>query len=120
VILLGNLGKDPEIKTLDNGQKVASFSLATSETYKDKNTGERVNKSEWHNVSFWGGIADVCEKYLKKGSQIYLEGKIQTRSYEKDGDVKYVTNIIGNTLQMLGSSKTEFNSNEDEKDDLPF
>jgi single-strand DNA-binding protein len=101
-ILIGNLGKDPEIRTIDSGRKVATFSLATTESYKDKN-GERVDQTEWHNIVFWGPIADVIEKYLKKGSQIYVEGKIRTRSYEdKEGVKKYITEIVGDKMTMLG------------------
>ena len=136
VILVGNLGKDPEIRTLESGRKVANFSLATTETYKDKN-GERVDATEWHNIAFWGPIADVIEKYLKKGSQIYLEGKIRTRSYEdKEGVKKYITEILGDKLTMLGGGPrsgeaSSTSSNEktaqpvgqtfaNEDDDLPF
>jgi len=104
-ILVGNLGKDPEIRTIENGRKVATFSLATTESYKDKN-GERVDQTEWHNIVFWGPIADVIERYLKKGSQIYVEGKIRTRSYEdKDGNKKYITEILGDKMTMLGAPK---------------
>ncbi|HEX8547867.1 MAG TPA: single-stranded DNA-binding protein [Cytophagaceae bacterium] len=142
VILVGHLGKDPEIRALESGRKVANFTLATTESYKDKN-GERVDSTEWHNISFWGPIADVIEKYLKKGSQIYVEGKIRTRSYEdKDKVKKYVTEIVGNTMTMLGkpgdgsgnsntsSRNSDGNSNidtlspslvsDDDSDDLPF
>lgn len=101
VILVGNLGKDPEIKAFDNGRKVAKFPLATSESYTDRN-GQRVEKTEWHNVVFWGNIAEVLEKYVKKGSQIYVEGKLATRSYEQDGVKKYITEIEGLSMTMLG------------------
>ena len=85
VILLGNLGKDPEVRRLDDGRGVANFSLATSETYKNK-AGEKVTNTEWHNVVLWSPLADIAESYLKKGSQVYIEGKISNRSYEdKDG-----------------------------------
>ena len=101
-ILVGNLGKDPEVRAIEGGRKVANFSLATTESYKDKN-GERVDNTEWHNIVFWGPIVDVIEKYLKKGSQIYVEGKIRTRSYDdKEGVKKYTTEIVGQTLTMLG------------------
>ena len=83
VILLGNLGKDPEVKTSDAGQIRASFSVATSETYNDKTSGEKKTVTEWHNVTFWNQLAEICEKYLKKGSQVYIEGKIQTRSMKR-------------------------------------
>ena len=112
VILLGHLGKDPELRVLDSGKKVARFSLATTESYKDKN-GERVDRTEWHNISFWGPIADVIEKYLKKGSQIYMEGKLTTRSYDdKEGVKKYITEIEGQTMTMLGGKPSGNNGAE--------
>lgn len=100
VILVGNLGKDPEVRTLENGRKVANFSLATSESYKDRN-GERVERTEWHNIVFWGPVADVIERYVKKGSKLYVEGKLRTRSYEQDGVKKYITEIDGQSMTML-------------------
>lgn len=104
VILLGNVGKDPEIRVLESGRKVASFPLATSETYKDKN-GEKVESTEWHNVVFWGPVADVFEKYVKKGTQLYMEGKLRTRSYEsKEGVKKYSTEVLGDTMTLLGGA----------------
>jgi single-strand DNA-binding protein len=101
VILVGNLGKDPEVMTFDNGVKKASFSLATSESYKNKE-GQRVDQTEWHNIILWRGLADVAERYLKKGNQVYIEGKIKTRSYEQDGQKKYITEIYGDNMTMLG------------------
>ncbi|GAB1404493.1 MAG: single-stranded DNA-binding protein [Lentimicrobiaceae bacterium] len=101
VILVGNLGKDPEIVNFDNGVKKASFSLATNDSYKNRD-GQEVDRTEWHNIVMWRGLADVAEKYLKKGSQIYMEGSIRTRSYEKDGQKRYVTEIECNELTMLG------------------
>lgn len=104
VILVGNLGKDPEIRAIDGGRKVANFTLATTETYKNKN-GEKVDQTEWHNVVFWGPIAEVIERFLKKGSQIYVEGKIRTRSYDdKDGNKRYITEILGEQMTMLGKA----------------
>jgi single-strand DNA-binding protein len=97
-ILIGNLGSDPEVKTTSTGKQVASFSLATSERYKDKTTGETKSITDWHNVTLWGNIAEIAGKYLKKGSKIYLEGKIKTRSYESNGVKKYITEIIGDNL----------------------
>ena len=123
VILIGHLGKDPEVRTLDNGVKVARFSMATTESYKDKNTGERVDNTEWHNVTLWRGVAEVAERFLKKGSQIYLEGKLQTRSYEQDGVTKYVTDIIGSTMTMLGGNSggdSNTPAPQDDGNDLPF
>jgi single-strand DNA-binding protein len=102
VILVGHLGKDPEVRTLDNGTKVARFSLATTESYKDKNTGNRVDNTEWHNIVVWRALADICERFLKKGSQIYIEGKLQTRSYEKDNITRYSTEIVARDMTMLG------------------
>lgn len=107
VILVGNLGKDPEVRSIESGAKVASFSLATSETYKTKD-GQKVEQTEWHNIVVWRGLADVAEKYLKKGSQIYLEGKIRTRSWDdKEGKKKYITEIIGDTFTMLGGKRDD-------------
>ena len=92
VILVGNLGRDPEVRTLESGVKVARFSLATTESYNDRNTGQRVDQTEWHNIVLWRRTAEIAEKYLKKGNQVYLEGKLQTRSYQdKDGITKYST-----------------------------
>jgi single-strand DNA-binding protein len=102
VILVGHLGKDPEVRSLENGAKVANFSLATTESYKDKNTGERIDNTEWHNIVVWRGLADVAERFLKKGSLVYIEGKLQTRSYEKDGVTRYSTDIQARELTMLG------------------
>ena len=114
VILVGNLGKDPEVRAVGTDKKVASFSLATTESYKNK-SGERVDQTEWHNIVFWGPIVDVIERYLRKGSQIYVEGKIRTRSYDdKDGIKKYITEIVGDTMTMLGtkgSSDSQGSSN---------
>ena len=102
VILVGHLGKDPEVRTLDNGAKVARFSLATTESYKDKNTGARVDNTEWHNIVVWRALADICERFLKKGSLVYIEGKLQTRSYEKDNITRYSTEIVAREMTMLG------------------
>jgi len=111
VILLGNLGKDPEVRHLESGRSVASFSIATSETYKNKN-GEKVTNTEWHNVVLWTPLAEIAEKYLKKGNQVYIEGKLTSRSYDdKEGNKKYITEVVGQTLQLLGS-KSGDSSNE--------
>lgn len=129
VILLGTLGKDPEIKHTGTGKTVANFSIATSESYKDK-AGVKQTQTEWHNIVFWGPIVTVIEKYLKKGSKIYLEGKIQTRSYEtKTGEKRYTTEILGQSMTMLGSPKNDGINQEREnftvevdrdQDNLPF
>ncbi len=141
VILVGNLGKDPEVRYLENGTAVANFTLATSETYKDRNSGERKTQTEWHNIVLWRGLAEVAEKYLKKGNQVYVEGKIRTRSWEdKEGNTRYTTEIVGDNMTMLGRredqdsspkpaaqtpvaspQKTEEKQGEkEEEDDLPF
>ena len=103
VQLIGHLGKDPEMRHLENGSKVCNFSMATSEMWKDKQTGERKTRTEWHNIVVWGPLADVCSKYLKKGSQIYCGGKIRTRMWEKEGVKHYTTEIFMDDLVMLGS-----------------
>ncbi|MDZ7777182.1 MAG: single-stranded DNA-binding protein [Bacteroidales bacterium] len=102
VILVGNLGIDPEIKNFDSGTVLARLSIATTETYRDRD-GNRQDRTEWHKVVLWQRLAEVAEKYLKKGDQIYIEGSLRTRSYEKDGVTKYVTEVIGNNMTMLGS-----------------
>ena len=125
VILVGNLGKDPEVKYLDSGIAVANFSLATTENYKNKE-GERVSQTEWHNVVLWRGLAEVAEKYLKKGASVYVEGKIKTRKWEdKAGVIRYSTEILGDNMTMLGGkSVSEDTAKHDPssgpKDDLPF
>lgn len=103
VILVGRLGKDPEVRNLENGASVANFTMATSETYKDKTTGDRKEITEWHNIVLWRGLADIAAKYLHKGDQVYIEGKLRTRSWEKDGVTRYTTEIIGDNLTLLGS-----------------
>jgi single-strand DNA-binding protein len=107
VMLIGNLGKDPEMKTLDNGAKIATFPLATSETYKDKE-GNRQTKTEWHNLVLWRGLADVAESYLHKGSQVYLEGRLSTRKWEdKEGNTRYTTEVIGDNLVLLNRANDQ-------------
>ncbi|WP_020677183.1 single-stranded DNA-binding protein [Geopsychrobacter electrodiphilus] len=103
VILVGNLGKDPELRYTPAGAAVATFSLATTERYKDRD-GNRQEKTEWHNIVAWRQLAEICGKYLHKGKQIYIEGKIQTRSYDdRDGNKKYITEIVADQMHMLGS-----------------
>ena len=139
VILVGNLGKDPEVRHLESGASVANFTLATSETYKDRNSGERITQTEWHNVVLWRGLADIAEKYLRKGSQVYVEGKLRTRSWEdKDGNTRYTTEVVGDNMTMLGgksssdagytpdplksqsSNQPQPSQVNDDIDDLPF
>lgn len=103
VILIGNVGQDPEVRRLDNGAVVAKFSLATNETYKDKN-GEMQKITEWHNVVVWRQLAEIAEKYVKKGKQVFIEGKLTHRKYtDANGVEKYITDVVGNTLRLLGS-----------------
>ena len=107
VILVGNVGKDPEIRHLDTGVAVANFPLATSESYIAKN-GEKVTTTEWHNIVLWRGLAEVAEKYVTKGRQLYIEGRIRTRNYDdKDGNKRYVTEIYGDIMQLLGSKNED-------------
>ena len=104
VILVGNLGKDPEVRYMSNGNAVCNATLATSESWKDKQTGEQKEKTEWHNIVFYRRLAEVAGEYLKKGSQVYIEGKLQTRKWQdKSGNDRYTTDIIANEMQMLGS-----------------
>lgn len=100
VTLIGNVGKDPEIKTFASGNKVASITLATSERYKDRN-GEQKEDTEWHSVQCFGKLADVVERYVRKGMLLYVDGKIRTRSYEADGRTIYRTEIVADHIQML-------------------
>ena len=140
VILVGRLGKDPEVRNLENGAVVANFSIATTETYKDRTTGERKEITEWHNIVLWRGIAEVAQKYLHKGDMVYIEGKLRTRSWEKDNVTRYTTEIVGDQMTMLtpksgggggnssyegGQSQERSNApapsqNDDSADDLPF
>jgi single-strand DNA-binding protein len=103
VILVGRLGKDPDVRNLENGATVANFTMATSESYKDKTTGERKEVTEWHNIVLWRGLADVASKYLHKGDMIYVEGKLRTRSWEKEGVTRYTTEIVGDNMTMLST-----------------
>ena len=104
VILVGRLGKDPEVRYMPNGEAVANFSIATSESWKDKN-GERVTKTEWHNIALYRKMAEIAGQYLKKGSQVYIEGKIQSRKYTgKDGIERTAYEIIGSEMKMLGGN----------------
>jgi single-strand DNA-binding protein len=107
VILLGNLGKDPEVRYLEHDRMRASFTLATNETYKNKE-GIRVTTTEWHNVVLWTPLAKIAEQYLTKGKQVYIEGRLTTRSYtDRDGQIKYTTEVVGQHLVLLGSGKSD-------------
>jgi|JI8StandDraft_2_1071088.scaffolds.fasta_scaffold00695_2 single-strand DNA-binding protein len=123
VILVGNVGKDPDIITFESGKK-ATFSLATSEKYRDKE-GKSTEKTEWHNIVFWGPVVDVIEKYVKKGKQVYVEGKLSSRSYEKDGQTRYITEVVGQNLTLLGGSMgggghTEHHNQSNHTDETPY
>ena len=103
VIILGNLGRDPEIRYMPSGDAIANIAVATSYKSKDKNTGEQKEVTEWHRISFFGRLAEIVGQYLKKGSSVYVEGRLQTRKYtDKDGVEKYATDIVAENMQMLG------------------
>lgn len=128
VILIGNLGKDPEVRHLEGGTTVANFPMATTETYKDKN-GNRNEQTEWHNIVVWRGLAEVAEKYLKKGMTIYIEGKLRTRSWDdKEGHKRYTTEIVGDSFTILSKKESSSSSQSQQSndvssgtgDDLPF
>lgn len=110
VILVGNLGRDPEIRYMPDGTAVANFSIATSEEWKDKNTGEKKSRTEWHRIVAFRRLGEICGEYLSKGKQVYIEGRLQTRSWEKDGVTRYTTEILADKMQMLGSR--DFNSGQ--------
>ncbi|MFY0639975.1 MAG: single-stranded DNA-binding protein [Bermanella sp.] len=111
VIIIGTLGRDPEMRYLPNGNAVCSASLATDEGYKDRNTGQQVDKTEWHRVEAFGRLAEVMGEYLKKGSKVYVEGKLRTDEYEKDGIKRYSTKIIVNEMTMLDSRNSGDSNN---------
>jgi single-strand DNA-binding protein len=102
-MLIGNVGKDPEIRHLDTGVATTTIALATSETYTDKNSGQRVTNTEWHSVVLWRQLAELAEKYIRKGTQLYIEGRIRTRSWDdKDGQKRYTTEVVAETVRLLG------------------
>jgi single-strand DNA-binding protein len=103
VILVGRLGKDPEVRNLENGATVANFTIATSESYKDRTTGEKKEITEWHNIVLWRGLAEISQKYLHKGDMIYIEGKLRTRSWEKEGVTRYTTEVVADNMTMLST-----------------
>jgi single-strand DNA-binding protein len=141
VILIGNVGKDPEVRHLENGAVVANFTLATSESYKDKNSGERIENTDWHDIVVWRGLAEVVEKYVRKGHKIYVEGKLKKRTWQdKEGNTRYTTEVVADEMTMLSRpDKVTSGSNapyttegtppppskvddiiKNDKDDLPF
>lgn len=112
VILIGNLGKDPEVRHLENGAVVANFSIATSETYKDKNTGQKIENTDWHDVVVWRGLAEIVEKYVRKGHKVYVEGKLKKRSWQdKEGNTRYTTEIIADELTILSRPEQKADQN---------
>ena len=105
VIIVGRLGKDPELRYTPSGAAVANFTVATSEEWKDKDTGEKQERTEWHRIVAWRRLGEICGEYLHKGKEVYLEGRLQTRSWEdRDGNTKYTTEIVAQNMQMLGSA----------------
>ncbi|WP_321289344.1 single-stranded DNA-binding protein [uncultured Sunxiuqinia sp.] len=114
VILVGNVGRDPEVRYLDKDVAVANFPLATSESYTAKN-GEKVTSTEWHNIVIWRGLAKVVEQYVKKGDRLYIEGRIRTRSWEdKEGNKRYTTEIYGDNMEMLGGPRNQQGGNDNQ------
>ena len=126
VIIVGNLGQDPEVRHMPSGGAVTNVSVATSESWKDKNTGQQESRTDWHRVVFFNRLAEIAGQYLKKGSKVYIEGSIRTRSYDKDGEKRYATEIIANEMQMLDSKGESGNSSNTTQqtpefdDDIPF
>lgn len=142
VILIGNVGKDPEVRHLENGSVVANFPIATSEVYTDKNTGQKVENTDWHDIVVWRGLAEVVEKYVKKGHKVYIEGKLKKRSWQdKDNNTRYTTEVVADEMTMLSRPSSNQNENSNapytsegtppapskvdaiinkDKDDLPF
>lgn len=135
VILVGNVGRDPEIRYTPSGMAVANFSVATTDRWKDKNSGEMQERTEWHRIVAWGRLGEICGEYLAKGRQVYIEGRLQTRSWEKDGVTRYTTEVVASEMKMLGgrveggskpsgpASVPEYSGPplpEDQDDDIPF
>ena len=129
-ILVGRLGRDPEVRYTSDGRAVTNFSIATSDEWKDKDTGEKRERTEWHRIVAFGKLGEICGEYLSKGRQVYIEGKLQTRSWEKDGVTRYTTEIVAGDVQFLGGR--DFNESSPpppasspthsapEEDDIPF
>ena len=133
VILLGNLGRDPEVRYTPSGAAVANFTIATSEEWRDKDSGEKQERTEWHRVVAWRRLGEICGEYLHKGSQVYIEGRLQTKSWEdREGNKRYTTEIVAQNMQMLGSPRKEGKTKSVEErypdeepisipdDDIPF
>lgn len=130
-IIVGNLGADPDVRYSAGGTAVAKIRVATSESWKDKQTGESQEKTEWHRITAFGRLAEIMGEYLKKGSQVYIEGKLQTSTYEKEGQTHYSTEIVANVMQMLGGKGGSKGAEQDKPsgegkqggdfdDDIPF
>ncbi|HDZ10495.1 single-stranded DNA-binding protein [Pseudohongiella sp.] len=115
VILVGNVGKDPETRYLPSGGAVTNVTLATSDTWKDKNTGQPQEKTEWHRIVFFNRLAEIVNEYVRKGSKLYIEGRLQTRSWEQDGITRYATEIVANEMQMLDSRGGGGGGNQDDQ-----
>ena len=131
VILVGNLGRDPETRYLTDGAAITNVSLATTDTWKDKTSGEKKEATEWHRVVFFGKLAEIAGEYLKKGSQAYIEGRIRTRKWQdKEGQDRYSTEIVADTMQMLGGKSAQSEAQQEQKkqagkfddmeDDIPY
>ncbi|MCH2230995.1 MAG: single-stranded DNA-binding protein [Crocinitomicaceae bacterium] len=142
VILIGNVGKDPEVRHLENGAVVANFPIATSESYTDRNTGQKIENTDWHDIVVWRGLAEVVDKYVRKGQKVYIEGKLKKRSWQdKDNNTRYTTEVVADEMTMLSRSDRNPNQNSNsiytsegtppapskvdaiinkDKDDLPF
>ena len=126
VIIVGRLGKDPELTYTPGGAAVCKFSVATSEDWKDKDTGEKQERTEWHRIVAWRRLGEVCGEFLHKGKEVYIEGKLQTRSWDdKDGNKRYMTEIVASSMQMLGGGgkaekREEINAPDVPDDDIPF
>ncbi len=113
VILIGNLGKDPEVRHLENGAVVANFPIATSETYTDKQTGEKRENTDWHDIVVWRGLAEVVEKYIRKGTKVYVEGKLRKRSWQdKEGNTRYTTEVVADEITILSRPERESGKTE--------
>lgn len=133
VILVGNLGKDPEMRYSASGEAICNFSIATTESWKDKQSGEKKEATEWHRLSYFGKLAEICGQYLKKGSQVYVEGSLRTRKWsDKDGQERYTTEIRGDVMKMLNGKQNEIPNQQQKReenikpsfydlsDDIPF
>ena len=118
VILVGNLGQDPEVKYTAGGAAVTTLSLATSESWKDKDTGQDQEKTEWHRVVLWRRLAEIAGEYLKKGSKVYIEGQLQTRKWEQDGQTRYTTEVVGRDMQFLDSRGNTSSDNSSTYEDI--